>query len=155
VPIAEEVKNKIGTKGYTEKPENATEWSTLSRAKEFGIGHDEVNLILREWDITPHLVKEFSFSRESDIEEELTGVVGLYLNPPDKAMVLCVDEKSQIPALERRAPLLRLVPHVPERQTVDYERHGTTPLFAALDMRPGMVSGKVRIIIAQKNTLLS
>jgi hypothetical protein len=70
------VKNKIGTTGYTEKPENAIEWSTCSRAKEFGIGQDAVNLILRERDITPHLVKEFSFSKESDVEEELTGVVG-------------------------------------------------------------------------------
>jgi hypothetical protein len=131
------LKNKICTTACTEKPQNATHWSTRSLAKKFGIGHDEVNLILRERDITPHLVKKFGFSKDPHFEEKLTHVVWLYLNPPDKAMVLCVDEKSQIQALERTAPLLPLLSHVPERQTVDYERHGTTTLFAALDMLTG------------------
>jgi hypothetical protein len=109
-----------------------------------------VNRILREWDIKPHPVKKFSFSRDPDFAEKLTRVVGLYMTP-DNAIVLCVDEKSQIQALERTAPPL---PHVLERQTVDYEQHRTTTLFAVLDMRPGMVSGNMRIIIPQKNTLL-
>jgi hypothetical protein len=131
------LKNKICTTACTEKTENAAHWSTRSLAKKFGIGHDVVNRILRERNITPHLVKKFSFSKDPDFQEKLTRIVGLYLNPPDKALVLCVDEKSQIPALERTAPLLPLLPHVPERQTVDYERHGTTTLFAALDMLTG------------------
>jgi transposase len=136
------VKNKICTTACTEKPENATHWSTRSLAKKFGIGHDVVNRILRERDIKPHLVKKFSFSTDPHFEEKLTDVVGLYMNPPDNAIVLCVDEKSQIQALERTAPLLPLLPHVPARQTVDYEWHGTTMLFAALDMLTGNVIGE-------------
>jgi transposase len=141
-PISEELKNKICTTARTEKPENATHWSARSLAKKFGIGHDAVNRILRERDIKPHLAKKFSFSTDPHFEEKLTDVVGLYMNPPDNAIVLCVDEKSQTQALERTAPLLQLLPHVPERQTVDYERHGTTTFFAALDMLTGNVIGE-------------
>jgi hypothetical protein len=140
-PISVELKNKICAAACQEKPENATHWSTRSLAERFHIGKTTVNGILRERDIKPHLVKKFHFSTDSHFEEKLTDVVDLYLNPPDNAIVLCVDEKSQIQALERSAPILPLSPHVPERQSVDYYRHGTTTLFAALDMRTGNVKG--------------
>jgi transposase len=103
-----------------------------------------VSLILRERDIKPHLVKRFSFSNDPHFEEKLTDVVGLYMNPPDNAIILCGDEKSPIPALERTAPIVPMLPHVPQRQTVDYERHGTTTLFAALDMLSGNGIGECR-----------
>jgi transposase len=140
--ISEDVKNEICKTACTEKPANATHWSSRSLAKKFGIGHDAVNRILRERGIKPHLVKKFSFSNDPDFAEKLNCVAGLYMNPPENAIVLCVDEKSQIQALERTAPLLPLLPHVPERQTVDYERHGTTTLFAALNMLTGNVIGE-------------
>ncbi|GMO11396.1 MAG: hypothetical protein Ta2A_19770 [Treponemataceae bacterium] len=126
-PISEELKNKICKTACTEKPKDATHWSTRSLAKKFGIGHDAVHRILRERDIKPHLVKKFKFSNDPHFEEKLTDVVGLYLNPPDNAIVLCVDEKSQIQALERSAPILPMLPHVPERQSVDSCRRGAYP----------------------------
>ena len=87
-------------------------------------------------------MRNFKLSRNKQFVEKLTDVVGLYLNPPDKALVLCVDEKSQIQALERTQPLLPMRPGVPERRSHDYVRHGTTTLFAALDAASGCVIGK-------------
>jgi transposase len=140
-PISEAVKNRICTAACTERPENATHWSTRSLAKRFSVGKSTVNHILRERGIKPHLVKEFRFSTDRHFEGKLADVVGLYMNPPDNAVVLSVDEKSQIQALERSAPLLPLGPHIPARQSADYYRHGTTTLFAALDMLTGNVKG--------------
>jgi transposase len=143
-PIGEEIKNELCKVVCTEKPKNGTHWSTRELAKRFGIGHATVNNILRERDLKPHLVKKFQFSNDPDFEAKLNDVVGLYLNPPDNAIVLCVDEKSQIQALERTQPILPILPHVPERQTVDYYRHGTTTLFAALDVLTGNVIGECK-----------
>jgi transposase len=141
-PIPEALKNKICGTACAEKPADAAHWSVRSLAKRFGIGRGAVNRILRERDIKPHLVKKFSLSNDPGFAEKLTDAVGLYMNPPDNEIILCADEKSRIQALERTAPLLPMLPHVPERQTVAYERHGTTALFWALDMLTGNVTGE-------------
>jgi len=144
VPVAIEVKNELCRIVCQEKPENATHWSTRELAKRIGLSHTTVNLILRERGLKPHLVKKFQFSTDKDFEKKLEDVVGLYLNPPDNSIILCVDEKSQIQALERTQPILPLRPGVPERQTHDYHRHGTTTLFAALNVLSGKVIGECR-----------
>jgi transposase len=143
-PISTEMKNKICAVVCHEKPKNATHWSTRMLAERFGIGKTTINQILRERDIKPHLEKEFQFSKDPQFEEKLSDVVGLYLNPPDNAIVLCVDEKSEIQALERTQPLLPLGPHVPAAHTADYTRLGTTTLFAALDMLTGNVKDQIK-----------
>lgn len=122
-------------------PSHATHWSERSMAKAQGVSKDTVRRIWREHNLKPHLIKTFKLSRDKHFLEKLYDVVGLYLNPPDKAIVLCVDEKSQIQALERTRPLLPLQPGIPARQTHDYTRHGTTTLFAALNMLDGTVIG--------------
>ena len=100
-----------------------------------------VQRIWEHHNLKPHLVETFKLSRDKQFVEKLSDVVGLYLNPPDKALVLCVDEKSQIQALDRTQPLLPLRPGIPARQTYDYKRNGTTTLFAALSMLDGKVIG--------------
>ena len=122
-------------------PPNATHWSTRTMAKVQGLSEATVRRIWRQHRLKPHLVETFKLSRDQRFLEKLCDVVGLYLNPPDKALVLCVDEKSQIPALERTPPLLPLRPGIPARQTHDYQRHGTTTLFAALSLIDGKVIG--------------
>jgi transposase len=122
-------------------PANATHWSTRSMAKEQGLSESSIRRIWKLHNLKPHLVETFKLSRDRHFVEKLHDVVGLYLNPPDKALVLCVDEKSQIQALERTQPLLPLRPGNPSRQTHDYRRHGTTTLFAALSMLDGRVIG--------------
>jgi len=122
-------------------PPNATHWSARSMAKEQGVSKNSVWRIWEQYNLKPHLVETFKLSRDKRFLEKLYDIVGLYLNPPDKAIVLCVDEKSQIQALERTQPLLPLRPGIPARQTHDYTRHGTTTLFAALNMIDGTVIG--------------
>ncbi len=122
-------------------PPNATHWSTRSMAKALGISKATVCRIWQQHNLKPHLIETFKLSRDRQFTEKLRDVVGLYLNPPEKALVLCVDEKSQIQALDRTQPLLPLRPGIPARQTHDYMRHGTTTLFAALNMLDGMVIG--------------
>jgi transposase len=122
-------------------PANATHWSTRSMAQAQGLSAASVRRIWRRHRLKPHLVETFKLSRDKRFVEKLHDVVGLYLNPPDKALVLCVDEKSQIQALDRTQPLLALRPGIPARQTHDYKRHGTTTLFAALSMLDGKVIG--------------
>lgn len=122
-------------------PPDATHWSTRSMAKVQKIGKDTVQRIWKQHNLKPHLIEKFKLSRDKRFIEKLYDVVGLYLNPPDKAIVLCVDEKSQIQALERTRPLLPMRPGIPARQTHDYTRHGTTTLFAALNMLDGTVIG--------------
>lgn len=125
-----------------EAPENMTHWSTREMAKVFGMGHTTVHRIWKKNALKPHLVKTFKYSNDKMLEEKVIDIVGLYLNPPENALVLSVDEKSQIQALERTQPLLPLKPHHVERQTHDYKRHGTATLFAALDTTTGSVIGK-------------
>ena len=122
-------------------PSDATHWSTRSMAKSQGVSQSSVRRIWKQYNLKPHLIKTFKLSRDKQFLEKLYDIVGLYLNPPDKAIVFCVDEKSQIQALERTQPLLPLRPGIPARQTHDYTRHGTTTLFAALNMLDGTVIG--------------
>lgn len=122
-------------------PPDATHWSTRSMAKAQRVSKDSVQRIWKQYNLKPHLIKKFKLSSDKRFLEKLYDIVGLYLNPPDKAIVLCVDEKSQIQALERTQPLLPMRPGIPARQTHDYTRHGTTTLFAALNMLNGTVIG--------------
>lgn len=122
-------------------PPATTHWSTRSMAKAHGVSEATVWRIWQRYNLKPHLVRKFKLSRDKRFLEKLYDVVGLYLNPPDKALVLCVDEKSQIQALERTRPVLPLRPGLPARQTHDYLRHGTTTLFAALNILDGSVIG--------------
>jgi transposase len=122
-------------------PPNATHWSTRTMAKAQHLSEATIRRIWRRHRLKPHLVETFALSRDKRFIEKLCDVVGLYLNPPDKALVLCVDEKSQIQALDRTQPLLPLRPGIPARQTYDYKRNGTTTLFAALNMLDGKVIG--------------
>jgi len=123
------------------RPANATHWSTRMMAKAQGLSEATIRRIWRQHRLKPHLVETFKLSRDKRFVQKLHDVVGLYLNPPDKALVFCVDEKSQIQALERTQPLLPLRPGIPARQTHDYKRNGTTTLFAALSMLDGKVIG--------------
>jgi transposase len=141
-PISEEVKKNVIQFVCQVKPENATHWSTRDLAKKFGISHTAVNSILQGQGIKPHMVKRLKISTDKEFREKLEDVVGLYLNPPENSIVFCVDEKTQIQALERTQPILPMRPGIPERQTYDYERHGTTVLFAALNVASGKVIGK-------------
>lgn len=141
-PLSDEIKAKVLSKTATETPPNATHWSVRSMAKAMGISHTSVQRIWREAGVKPHLVKSFKISNDPEFEEKVTDVIGLYMNPPDKALVLCVDEKSQIQALDRSQPGLPLKPGRAATMTHDYKRHGTTTLFAALDIRSGLVVGE-------------
>jgi transposase len=123
-------------------PPNATHWSVRSMAKAQGLARMTVQRIWKSHGLQPHRVESFKLSRDPQFVEKLQDIVGLYLNPPDKALVLSVDEKSQIQALDRTAPLLPLRPGIPARQTHDYKRHGTTTLFAALNLLDGKVIGQ-------------
>ncbi len=122
-------------------PKDATHWSVRSMAKAQGVSAAMVHRIWRAHRLQPHRSEHFKLSRDPNFARKVRDVVGLYLNPPDKALVLCVDEKSQIQALDRTQPVLPLRPGIPARQTHDYERHGTTTLFAALNILDGSVIG--------------
>ena len=116
-----------------------THWSTRLLGAELGISHVWVGKIWRRWGLQPWRSETFKFSTDPQLEAKVRDVVGLYLNPPDKAIVLCVDEKSQVQALDRTAPTLPMRLGLPEKQTHDYIRHGTTTLFAALEIATGRV----------------
>lgn len=143
-PISVEIKNEISRIVCTETPGDATQWSVRTLANRMGISHMAVQRILQERGLKPHRVEGFQFSTDPNFEQKLEDVVGLYLNPPENSIVFCVDEKSQIQALERTQPLLPLRPGVPARQTSDYKRHGTTTLFAALNVATGKVIGETK-----------
>lgn len=123
------------------KPVNATHWSTRTMAEAQGLSEATIRRIWKRHNLKPHLTKTFKLSRDKHFLEKLTDVVGLYLNPPDKALVLCIDEKSQIQALDRTQPGLPLKKGRCGTLTHDYKRHGTTTLFAALSMLDGTVIG--------------
>lgn len=124
------------------KPPNATHWSTRSMAKAQGLSQATIRRIWKQHHLKPHLLKTFKISRDKHFIEKLYDVVGLYLNPPDKSLVLCVDEKSHIQALDRTQPGLPLKKGRCGTMTHDYKRHGTTTLFAALSMLDGKVIGE-------------
>jgi transposase len=123
------------------RPPDATHWSVRALARQVGVSRMMVQRVWQRYDIQPHRVEKFKLSNDPHFEEKVRDIVGLYLDPPDRALVLCVDEKSQIQALDRTAPLLPLRPGLPERQTHDYKRHGTTTLFAAFNILNGKVIG--------------
>jgi transposase len=120
-------------------PRDATHWSTRGMARRCGLSQTAVSRIWRAFSLRPHRVKTFKLSKDPLFIEKVRDIVGLYLNPPDKALLLCVDEKAQIQALDRTQPLLPLRPGQVERRTHDYTRHGNTSLFAALNVKTGTV----------------
>lgn len=123
-------------------PEGSTHWSSRTLAAHLGMGRSTVQRIWRDYRLKPHRTETFKFSNDPQLEAKVTDIVGLYLNPPDKALVLCVDEKTMIQALDRTRPLLPMKPGQVERRTHDYVRNGTTDLFAALDVATGEVIGR-------------
>ena len=124
-------------------PKNATHWSTRSLAKACGVSNASVHRVWRAFALAPHRSETFKLSQDPLFIEKVRDVVGLYLNPPDKALVLCVDEKSQIQALDRSQPILPMRPGQAERRAHDYTRNGTTSLFAALDTKTGKIIGQL------------
>jgi transposase len=124
------------------RPDGATHWSLRTMAKAAGLSASAVGRVWRAFGLQPHRSETFKLSTDPLFAEKVRDIVGLYLAPPDRALVLCVDEKSQVQALDRTQPLLPLRPGQAERRTHDYARHGTTSLFAALDVKAGTVIGR-------------
>jgi transposase len=120
-------------------PADATHWSTRSLARHLGMSQSAISRIWRAFGLKPHLTEAFKLSTDPQFIDKVRDVVGLYLNPPEAAMVLCVDEKTGVQALDRTAPVLPLLPGTPQRQSHDYARHGVTNLDAALDVASGKV----------------
>ncbi len=137
--ITDEEVERVVTLTLGEKPRDATHWSTRSLARRTGLSQSAVSRIWRAFALQPHRSETFKLSSDPLFIEKVRDIVGLYLNPPDRALVLCVDEKSQIQALDRSQPLLPMRPGQVERRTHDYVRHGTTSLFAALNAKTGEV----------------
>ena len=140
-PLPLETRLKVIAKTVQETPPNATHWSRALMAEAMGISPSSVGRIWAEAGLKPHVTKGFKVSNDPMFEEKVTDIVGLYLDPPDRAVVLCVDEKSQIQALDRTQPGLPLKKGRAATRTHDYKRHGTTTLFAALDVKSGKVIG--------------
>jgi len=124
------------------KPKDATHWSIRSMATETGLSHTTIRRIWGAFGLQPHRSETFKLSTDPLFTDKVQDIVGLYLSPPNRAIILCVDEKSQIQALDREQPVLPMMPGVAERRTHTYIRHGTTSLFAALDIATGFVIGK-------------
>ena len=141
-PLPRETRLKVIAKTVQETPANATHWSRAAMAAAMGISPSSVGRIWSEAGLKPHLTHGFKVSNDPMFEEKVTEIVGLYLDPPERAVVLCVDEKSQIQALDRTQPGLPLKKGRAATMTHDYKRHGTTTLFAALDVKSGMVIGE-------------
>jgi transposase len=131
------------TKTLESTPEHATHWSTRSMAAELGLSQSAVSRIWRAFGLQPHRQETWKLSKDPQFVAKVRDVVGLYLDPPERAVVLCVDEKSQIQALDRTAPILPMLPGTPERATHDYRRSGTSSLYAALDIATGKVIGSL------------
>lgn len=123
-------------------PQDASHWSIRSMATEIGLSHTTIRRIWSAFGLQPHRSETFKLSTDPLFVDKVQDIVGLYLSPPNRAIVLCVDEKSQIQALDREQPVLPMMPGVAERRTHSYIRHGTTSLFAALDIATGAVIGK-------------
>src|SRR5215207_9490440 len=137
--IGDDDVERVIVKTLEQRPPNATHWSTRSMARATGMSQSAISRIWRAFGLKPHQTEAFKLSPDPQFIDKVRDIVGLYLNPPDAAVVLCVDEKSQIQALDRSAPVLPLLPGVPERHTHDYVRNGTTNLYAALDLASGQV----------------
>ena len=141
-PLSRAVKLAVVEKTVKERPANATHWSVRTMAAEMKISHMSVQRIWAEFGLKPHLVRSFKVSNDPDFIDKVEDIVGLYLDPPEKALVLSVDEKSQIQALDRTQPGLPLKKGRAGTMTHDYKRNGTTTLFAALDIATGTVIGE-------------
>ena len=140
--LTAEVEQRILDATLKTRPgDGSTQWSVRMMAAHLGVSRTIVHRVWQKHEVQPHRVERFKLSNDPRFEEKVRDIVGLYLNPPDRALVLCVDEKSQIQALDRTAPILPLRPGLPERQTHDYQRHGTTTLFAAFNILNGKVIG--------------
>jgi len=129
---------EVVTKTLESMPANSTHWSSRLMAQRAGLSQSAIVRIWHAFGLQPHRVENFKFSKDPQFVEKVRDIVGLYMNPPQRAVVLCVDEKSQVQALNRTQPILPLAPGVPARQSHDYERHGVTSLFAALDVASGV-----------------
>ena len=140
--LSDEDVERVLTLTLESKPDDATHWSTRSLAQRTGLSRASIHRIWRAFALAPHRAETFKLSRDPLFIDKMRDIVGLYLDPPDRALVLCVDEKSQIQALDRTAPLLPMRPGQIERRTHDSRRHGTTSLFAALDAKTGKVIGQ-------------
>jgi transposase len=137
--ITDEQVERVLVTTLEQTPADATHWSTRSLARRVGMSQTAISRIWRTFGLKPHLVETFKLSTDPQFIDKVRDIVGLYLNPPDAALVLCVDEKTQVQALDRTAPILPLLPGVPQRRSHDYTRHGTTNLYAALDVASGNV----------------
>jgi transposase len=137
--IGDEDVERVIVTTLEQQPSNATHWSTRSLAAKTGMSQSAISRIWRAFGLKPHLCETFKLSPDPQFVDKVRDIVGLYLNPPEAAAVLCVDEKAQIQALDRTAPVLPLMPGVAERRSHDYVRHGTTNLYAALDLASGQV----------------
>ena len=135
--VAEVIERTLAT-----RPADATHWSLRSMAGETGLSHTTIWRIWGAFGLQPHRVETFKLSSDPHFVDKVRDIIGLYMSPPDRALVLCVDEKSQIQALDRSQPVLPMLPGIAERRTHDYKRNGTTSLFAALDVATGAVIGK-------------
>lgn len=140
--ISDQAVERVIVRTLESTPADATHWSVRSLAKAVGLRPTTIHRIWRAFALQPHRTETFKLSRDPLFIDKVRDIVGLYLNPPDKAVVLCADEKSQIQALNRTQPLLPMRPGQAERRTHDYQRHGTTSLFAALDFKAGSVIGE-------------
>jgi transposase len=136
--ISDRQVEEVVTKTLESMPPHGTHWSTRLMAKQVGLSQDTIVRIWHAFGLQPHRVESFKLSKDPQFVEKVRDIVGLYMNPPEHAIVLCVDEKSQVQALNRTQPILPLAPGVPARQSHDYERHGVTSLFAALDVASGV-----------------
>jgi transposase len=132
----------VVTRTLETMPRGRTHWSTRSMAKATGLSHSTIGRVWRAFGLKPHRTESFRLSHDPLLVEKVRDIVGLYMSPPENAVVLCIDEKSQIQALERAQPVLPMDLGQPERRSHDYVRHGTTDLFAALDAATGKVIGK-------------
>jgi transposase len=142
--ITDDQVEEVIVKTLEDKPANgATHWSTRSMAQALGMSQTSISLIWRAFGLQPHRAESFKLSTDPLFVDKVKDICGLYLDPPERAVVLCVDEKSQIQALNRFSPILPMMPGTPERRTHDYVRHGTTSLFAALNMATGQVMGSL------------
>jgi transposase len=142
--VSDEQVEQVVVTTLEETPADATHWSTRSLAARTGMSQSAVSRIWRAFGLKPHKVETFKISKDPLFVDKVRDVVGLYLDPPERALVLCVDEKSQIQALDRSAPVLPMLPGVPARQSFDYVRHGTTSLFAALELASGTVISSLK-----------